>query len=79
LEPGTGMCKSSAGKRQLTGLIGFFSFSHVSVRLSPCEICGGVANDAGLCRWLILLPGHVCKPPVASHVTLAVFVAGSGV
>jgi hypothetical protein len=26
-----------------------------------------------------LLPGHVCRPPVASHVTPAVFVAGSGV
>lgn len=25
-----------------------------------------------------LLPGHVFKPPVASHVKLAVFVAGSG-
>jgi len=25
-----------------------------------------------------LLPGYVCKPPVASHVTMAVFVVGSG-
>jgi len=50
----------------------------VSIKLSPCEICGGVANDAGCCRWLILLPGRVFKPPVASHVTLALFVAGSG-
>jgi hypothetical protein len=33
-----------------------FSFRHASFKLSPCESCCGVANDADRCRWLSLLP-----------------------
>jgi hypothetical protein len=40
LVAGTGICKSSAGKRQWKSLIGCFLNSYVSVKLSPCEVCG---------------------------------------